>query len=796
MTRSSDNRCAHCRAPLAADAPHTSDAFCCSGCSAAHALLVDAGLHRYYDLGLTPGAPGELTPQAATWLPALLDEARARATSPDRVVLELDVQGLRCAACVWLFQELFKRAGGGHHLAVNPGLGRLRLTFDPATFPLERWLADLTRVGYRMGPPSRSGRVPSDDLGLRLGVTFAIAMNAMALSFATYLGLQPNDDAGLYTLFGWVELALSTLALAVAGPVFFRGAWLALRSRMLHLDVPIALGVAGAWVGSVVLFFSGHREQAYFDTLDIFLVLMLLGRWAQRRLLDSNRRLLLEDDGFEHARVKVVDARGHIEHRPLSALAANVRFLVAPGELVPVAADLAADPAGDSNGSADFDLAWITGESEPTRFTSDARPVPAGAHLVGRQAQLMVAREAFSASALHDLLIANKRADETGPAQDDPFWHRLTVAWVITVLAFAALTALVWWSVAPATALQYATAVLVVTCPCAIGLATPLAYELALLRLRRKGLLARRPGLLDRARRIRHVVFDKTGTLTWSELAVVAPDALRALPDAALHMLWQLTARSNHPKSRAIQRELPTFTLASETVVETPGLGLACGDYRLEGDGTSLVFRDAEHEFVRLTFRETLRPEARAEVDRLRATGVRVHIASGDTADKVMAIAGALGIPPEDAHAALDPEGKAALVTALGADCTLVLGDGVNDARAFEVALVAGTPAIDRPTLPARADFVLLGQGIGPIAELITLARTTRRVTVRNLVIASAYNALGLTAGVLGWLSPVVAAVAMPASSLIVIGLTLAAYRARRASPQASHQELVWTPST
>ncbi|MFO0750993.1 MAG: heavy metal translocating P-type ATPase metal-binding domain-containing protein [Myxococcota bacterium] len=809
---SSDTLCAHCRAPLPNGSAGGAEGFCCSGCRTARELLTKAGLDHYYVLATGQGTPGEAAPSETTWLPALLEAARMRTPTPDRLTLEVDVQGLHCAACVWVLQALFKRLPGAHHLLVNPGVGRLRLTIDPERFPLEGYLADIARVGYRSGPPCREGKVLSDGLGVRLGVTIAIAMNAMAISLATYLGLGPDDPDGLYGLFGWVNLGLSTAAMIIASPVFVKGAWHALRRKTLHLDVPIALGVVLAWVGSVGLFLGGRPDLAYFDTLDVFLALMLLGRWSQRRLLDTNRRMLLDDDGFGHARVKLLGGNGALSHRPLSELQVGSRFLVAPGELVPVMADL------EGASPVDCDLAWITGESEPVTFTPGARPIPAGAHLMASaaasppvgagSARVLVAREPFSASALHELL-ARTRGDEV---PTDSFWHHLTTAWVVAVVAFAAITAIAWWQSSPVMAWHYATAVLVVTCPCAIGLATPLAYELAHLRLRKAGLLPRRPGLLDRARKIRHVVFDKTGTLTLTELEVVDAPALARLGDAERDTLWQLTARSNHPKSRALQAALPAGILDLEReVVEVAGKGLvsrdASGDrardWALVSDGRDLVFSRGDTAIARIAFHEVLRPDARAEVARLTAAGLDVHIASGDANDRVDLVAAALDIPPERAHGGLSPERKAALVAELGAAETLVLGDGVNDALAFEAAALAGTPAIDRPTLPARADFVLVGRGLGPLAEMMALARRTRRITTRNLVIAAVYNLLGLSAGLAGWLSPVVASLAMPASSLLVIAVTV--WSATRSSPAGDHVRVhdplakeapVWMPST
>ncbi|MCC6622092.1 MAG: HAD family hydrolase [Deltaproteobacteria bacterium] len=791
--------CAHCRGPL--PAAEQGDAYCCGGCRSAHELLTRLGLERFYVLAehAEPGTPpsSDGAPSSMPWLPALVAAARAASPSLDRITLALDLQGLHCAACVWVIRALYDRQAGGLGFELNPGLGRLSITIDPARFELEAYLERLARVGYRAGPPTRGGRPASDGLGVRLGITIAIAMNAMAVSLATYLGLEPGDPDGLYDLFGWVNLALATAAMFVAAPVFIRGAWQALLQKTLHLDVPIALGVVLAYAGSVALFLGGQPELAYFDTLDTFLALMLLGRWAQRRFLDNNRRLLLDDDGFTHARVRLLDGAGAITFAPLAELAAGQRFLVAPGELVPVAADLEADRSS-------YDLAWITGESEPVTFRSgDTRAVPAGAHLAGRQAVVMIAREPFSASALHALL-AKSRGDDTTSAS--AFWHRLTVAWVVTVLAFAAVTAIVWAADGASVALRHATAVLVVTCPCAIGLATPLAYELAHLALRRKGLLPRRPGVLDRATGIRHVVFDKTGTLTLTSLELADPSVIDTVAPEARERLWQLTARSNHPKSRALQAALGAIgTLDARLVVtETPGRGLDGGGHRLVHDDkvNQLVYLGpGSVELARFAFHEVLRPDARAEVAALAALGVDVHIASGDAPDKVAAVAAALGIPPERAHAGLTPEAKAALVSALGPERTLVMGDGINDAVAFDRAALAGTPAVDRPTLPARADFVVLGQGLGPVAELVARARRTRVITTRNLVIAGAYNVLGLVAGLAGWLTPVVAAIAMPLSSLLVLALTLVGARAAlpRPTPVAALPEprsSAWMPST
>ncbi len=796
MAKNPTHICLHCRAAVPDSSPKSGESvFCCSGCRAAHALITEAGLTRYYDLQSGSGTPGELDHHPMGWLEPLIESARACSPDPHRITVTVDVQGLHCAGCVWLLQALFKRRPGAFHLDVNPGLGRLSATFDPDRLDLSAYLADLGQVGYRAGPPVRDPHAASDGLGLRLGVTFAIAMNAMALSLAGYFGLDPDDPGGLFNLFGWVNLGLAVAAFSVGAPVFIRGAVFALKRKTFHLDLPIAIGLVLAFTGSVALFFSGEPERAYFDTLDLFIALMLLGRWAQRRLLESNRRLLLEDDGFESARIKCVASDGTLEHRPLHAIKAGTRFLVAPGELLPVAARIS-----DNKGAADFSLAWVTGESDPVAHPQ-ASAIVAGAHLLGPAARIVEALEPFATSGLHDLL--RRPAPVTDDARPDAFWHRVTTAYVLVVLVAAAAACLAWLIKDPSRALDVTTAVLVVTCPCAIGLATPLAYELANNRLRKKGLHSRRPGLLDRARRIRTVIFDKTGTLTLGDLAVENPEALDALSNHDRDALSQMVQRSNHPKSKALAVAVPPAPLGDAHVEEVTGVGLTLREptriLRLEAtpDGRHLTFTEqrldtssAKHldhrEIARFTFREVMRSDARAEVRRLQSFGIAVHLASGDSADRADQVAADLGIPKAHVHARLTPTDKESLVRRLEAalpGSTLMLGDGVNDALAFEAASLAGTPAIDRPTLPARADFFLTTRGVGPISDLLLESARVRRITLRNLAIAFTYNAIGLTAALAGVLSPIVCAIAMPLSSLIVLALTIGSQRRETTCP-------------
>ena len=801
--------CPHCNSPTRQNAP--SAPYCCAGCQAAHALVRAAGLERFYELrgaerlaAVGGRQKGEVRAPRHWLLPL---GAQAELGRGEVVRLVLDLQGLQCIACVWLLERLFARQPGAVRLTINTGVGRMELCYRRGSSAVESFLDDAEALGYRAGPPRKQSDAPLDDLVLRLGLCAALAMNAMIFSFSQYFGLAVESDGLLFRLFAVGSLILASLCVLLGGTIFFRSAIAALRRGVLHMDVPIALGIALSYLGSVWSFFFASGRAAYFDTLCIFITLMLLGRLLQQRLASHHRRILLSDDGVDGLLVRALDQDSQLQLVPAAAIKPGQVLLCAPGELVPVRAELL-EPR------ADFSLSWISGESEPAVFQK-GQCVPAGAHNQSRQAVRVCAREAFSASALYQLLAASP-AQESGkaePARHRDFWHILSRTYVLGVLALAALGFLLWLPHDPVRALEVTVAILVVTCPCALGVATPLAYELVQVRLRRRGLFVRHASFLDRALRVRKVLFDKTGTLTLGELTLAAPEQLNQLPAAARAALYQMVARSNHPASQALLRALTTSFGAGRpaldpalAVTEEPGQGLTLchGDheYRLGRRGfvlgsaesepaaeVSVLFgRDGER-LAQYCFVEDLCPDARTEVEQLQRAGLEVWMLSGDTSQKVADSARRLGLDNEHAYGSLSPKDKARRVRLLdgGEGDTLMIGDGINDALAFAAAACTGTPAVDRPTLPARADFYFLGVGLGPIALALALARKTHAVIRRNLGLAALYNAvvLGLSFG--GLMTPLRCAIAMPLSSLLILLATVHSLReppAQREAPE------------
>ncbi len=776
-----DARCAHCGGVI--DDPKLAP-YCCDGCGAVAALLRDEGLERYYDLrggdSVAPSRSAE-APKDLAWIEPI--EARIQsAKGIERVAL--DLQGIQCSACVWLLEELFRRAEGALRIELNPGLGHVSMLVQKS-FDLRGYVMTAGRLGYRFGLPAKSGdsALPRrSGLVARLGVCVALAMNAMIFALPLYLGLSEGPT---YVAFRWITFGLSTASVLVGGTVFFRSAWTALRKGILHLDVPIALGIIAAYSGSALHHLKGVDGAAYFDTVAVFIALMLFGRWMQERAIERNRQMLLADDGVEKLPARRINADS-VEIIECRALKQGDRVLVAPGEPVLVDAVLR-----DLDASVSLD--WIQGESAP-RPVLQGEMVPAGAFNAGSRAMTLEVSTDFAASPLRALL-GNAVRDDL--ARSTPWWQTLARWYVIGVLTLATAGLAGWWYFAGLSrALEVVTAVLVVTCPCAFGLAAPMGYEIAQSGLRRVGLFVRTAGFLDRATKVRRVVFDKTGTVTTGALEVTDVAPIEALDDSGRNILFNLVARSSHPRATAVRRALEKRAKSvgessvfdgKLDVVEHVGKGL---EVRLL-DGTHyqlgsvdwvlgaerakqspegvLVFAKDNVVLSEVNTDEVLRPDAKREVAALEAEGYEVWLLSGDAPLRVKRTACALGIAEERAVGGCTPEDKAKWVEAHDRGDTLVVGDGVNDAPAVSRAFCAGTPAIDRPFLPARTDFYFTTAGLHPVRAALKTARMLARTNARNLTAALAYNVLVVALALAGGMSPLLCAVIMPASTLVFL---------------------------
>ena len=494
---------------------------------------------------------------------------------------------------------------------------------------------------------------------------------------------------------------------------------------------------------------------------------------------------------------------------------------VARGELFPVDVDLPPETG------AQVALDWITGESRPVMVAPGGR-VQAGAFLVGTRAVTGRAVTDYCHSTLAPLLTGvtgNGAADAGADTSAGSFWQRVSKSWVSGVLAAAGLGFFVWLPQGGARAMEVAVSLLVVTCPCAIGVAWPLASEFARSRMRQKGFFTRRGHVLDRLHRIRHLVFDKTGTLTLGGLSLRRPEQLSALKPETRSALGALVAPSGHPVAVGIDQalgrtrlegglsEVPRSGGGGESAREVPGRGLELtrgdGVWRLgqpawalsgappapgakpRADQESVSTDDIEapralltkdgHQVAAFDFDEPLRPGVQSDIQTLVGAGYSIRILSGDAPGRVAAVCERLALSQDVGQGNLRPVDKAASVSrGEAAEMTMMLGDGVNDALAFDKVGLAGTVAIDRPVLPGRSDFFLVGDGLQGVVAALVESHHLLRVRRWLLGFAIAYNVLAVGVCFLGWMTPLRAAVSMPLSSLVVVSATVWAMRRPR----------------
>ncbi len=758
--------------------------FCCAGCSYVYRLVHEHGLAGYYRIkdDVTPPADAAVfQTRDFSWLDAAQHEAEQTA-GPRPPELTLDVQGISCAGCVWLIERVFLQQPGARDIQANAQLGQMRLRWIPGEFSAAGFARKLQAFGYLAGPAGAiSTEGESRGLLRRVGLCAAFAMNIMLFAFPAYFGMAPSFEyAPLFRLLAFV---FGTLSFLVGGMYFVGRALRALREGAMHIDLPISIGILGAYLGSLYGWLAGEERFVYFDFVGTFIFLMLVGRWAQVVAVERNQRQLLRQQP-KPRRVRLA-AGGEL---PPEQLHAWMGFCLVAGQTVPVEARL-------STAEAVFSLASINGEAEPRAFRAGQR-VPAGAISVGRGEIQLTALQAWPESLLAQLLQPAERTDAR-----HLFLEKIIRGYLLGILVVAVLAGAGWW-LASRDALRtwsVVTAVLIVSCPCAIGLAFPLADEMATVALRRRGVFVRAGDLWARLGRVRKLVFDKTGTLTLETPVLQNPEALQSLDDAARSALLALVRDNPHPVSQCLLENMlaagPGEPLAGD-VRETVGYGVELGPWSLGRPGwrasapekchpmgdtspaaPAVEFASDGTVLARFRFTDTARPDARTELAALAGHGFETYILSGDSRVKVATLAAELGLPPHCAHGDLSPGAKAAWLETHGADDTLMLGDGANDSLAFDRALCRGTPVIHRGVLEQKADFYYLGRGIGGLRALFRVNAVRHRTQTAILIFSVAYNVLAVGLAVAGRMNPLVAAVLMPVNSLLTLALVTGGMR-------------------
>ncbi|MCC7258442.1 MAG: heavy metal translocating P-type ATPase [Gammaproteobacteria bacterium] len=763
-------------------------ALCSEACETVARRIRDDGLGDFYRFRSAPAAPaigaGSGTRWAAYDREVLQREFVTEQPDGSREA-QLLVQGVRCAACAWLIERAMTAVPGVREIAVDPLTTRTRLHWDPRVARLGELLARMAALGYEPGACTAEegdrAALAERRAGLRRLIVAGFGMSqVMTYATAMYVGAMQDVDSGIGEFLRLVSMLVATPVVFYAGAPFFAGAWRGLRSRRPGMDLPVALAIAASYAASVWHTFRGSGE-VYFDSAVMFVFFLSCARFLE---MSGRHRALGLTGALAHhlPRLATRLGDGGPELVGVTELAPGDRVLVAPGQSVPVDGRL-------ESAAARFDEALLTGESRPVRRLAGDAVVAGSINLL--EAATVRVERVGAATVLAQIgrLITVARAER-------PHLVEVTdrvAGWFVTgVLLLAAMVGAAWLTIDASRAFEVVLAVLVVTCPCALALATPAAFTVGMSALARRGVLLRRAGALEALSRATDLVFDKTGTLTEHSAGIrqVVPlagiDAPRCLALAAA-----LESRSEHPLARAFPPPDPSLTVVD--VVAVPGLGIegrvAGVRLRLGTPGfaagpaapdapspaaaadsaTQSVWLGGESGLLaRFDIAEQVRPGVAGDLAALRAAGLDLAIASGDQEGPVRAVARQLGIT--DWHARLQPAGKLALVRAMQREGRVVgmVGDGINDSPVLAGADVAIAIGSGTSLAHHAADCLLIGAGLEALPTAVAQARRTMRIVRQNLWWAVAYNVLAVPLAATGVLAPWLAALGMSASSLLV----------------------------
>lgn len=719
--------------------------------------------------------------------------SRPDAQSKNSWESNLLIEGMHCAACAITIEEALLRVPGVIEADVSAGSHRARVVWSSDSAQPSVWMGAIQQAGYRAVPANdafaRERRRNEARKALwRLAVAGLCMMQVMMYAYPAYVAAPGDLTREMEQLLRWASWVLSLPVILFSCGPFFGNALRDVLQRRVSMDLPVALGMAITFAVSSAGTFDprgifGH--EVYFDSLTMFVFFLLSGRWLELRLRDRTAGALEALMNRLPDSVARQEPDGSYQRVPVRRLQAGDRIRILPGETFPADGLI-------MQGDTMVDEALLTGESRPVA-RGVGSGVIAGSHNLSNPVQVQVEHTAEQ-TRFSQIVALMKSASMTKPPLAQVA-DRIAKPFLIAVLLAAAISCAVWWEQDPARALMVAVSVLVVTCPCALSLATPAAMLAAAGALARRGVLVRRLDAFESAVDIDTVLFDKTGTLT-RDAMVLASTAVRDGVSVAqvLAMAATLAQHSLHPVSKALyavwqKGHLPLWITAG--VQEVAGGGLSgrawsgdaaqsvrqlrlgsahfCG---LPDDGADTLrshLCDGQGWLATFEFREDVRPDARTALASLKSAGMVLHLLSGDSPEATARVAAEVGIGEFTGHCSPQDKLEFLRATQQRGGKVAVVGDGLNDGPVLAAAHVSFAFGRAVPLAQAQADFVVLGEQLAAVATTFLVARRTLKVVRQNLCWAGLYNAVCVPLAVLGWLPAWLAGLGMATSSLLVV---------------------------
>ncbi|MER9408231.1 cation-translocating P-type ATPase [Mesorhizobium caraganae] len=725
-----------------------------------------------------PGAEVALDLVSATSVLPSSQEVRlaSRSLGDDLHQTDLSVPTVHCGACIQTIETALGKLGHVEAARVNLSTKRVSVRWRGDEAP--PLVAVLGRLGYQAhlfeAEIDAKDKMLSELIRAVAVAGFA-AGNIMLLSVSVWSGAE----GATRDLFHWVSALIAIPALAFAGGIFFKSAWNALRHGHMNMDVPIAVGVSLAYAMSLYETIT-HGDHAYFDASVSLLFFLLIGRTLDHVMRERARTAVKSLSQLAARGAMVLRGDGARDYLPVGEIEPGMLLLIAAGERIPVDGKIA-------RGTSDVDCSLVSGESTPSSVAPEDTVQAGVLNLTG---PLTIEATAAAKDSFLAEMVRLMEAAEGGRARYRRIADRVSALYA-PVVHLTALATFLGWMAATGDwhrAMTIAIAVLIITCPCALGLAVPIVQVVAARRLFENGIMVKDGSAMERLATIDTAVFDKTGTLTLGQPRLVNTSSI---DPAMLAIAADLAAHSRHPYSKAIAG----FALSSSqhkfgAVTEHPGFGIeataAGSTWRLGRRGwagwKARTGGEGKHGYggtvltkngmivASFVFEDALRLDTRAAIDQLRNAGMCVEMLSGDTAKACAEIADVLGV--DDFVPCLLPSGKVERIETLARDGhkVLMVGDGLNDTPALSAAHVSIAPATAADIGRNAADFVFLRESLLAIPLALDVSRKAGSLIRQNITIAIVYNAVAVPIAILGHVTPLIAAVAMSASSLLVIG--------------------------
>ena len=811
-----DTDCYHCGEPLPAGPAIVArlqgadQAMCCIGCKAVAEFIDSSGLTAFYEYRDAPDADLKLTPTDTKWDHYDSGQLQNRYVHVENGLAEatVDIGGMYCTACVWLFDNGLKQLEGIESASVNPATRRAVIRWYADTLKFSELLNAISRIGFKPSPVGAGQAADGKDDEYRralkrLIVAAAAGMQVMMFAVALYAGDFFGIEGNIEAFLRFISLLVTLPIVLYSARPFFAGAWRGLRAKSPGMDLPVSIAITAAFVASTFATLT-NQGDIYFDSVAMFVFFL-----SATRFLEMRARHRSDDHSLALARLLpdiAIRIRGaSTETVALDQVNPDDVLSIRPGDVVPVDGEIL-------SGNLFIDESMLTGESMPVRREKGEMLFAGGVVREGNATVRVTRTGASTSLAEIGRMLERAKADRPPIAL---LADRIASWFVVAVLTVTSLAATTWYFVEPGRAFEVALATLVVTCPCALALATPAAIAAATARLSRSGFLLVRSRILDVLTHARTIVFDKTGTLTEGRPTVVRTQKLsdEGFDTAELLALAaSIETASEHVLARAFAAHYSAGKFEPRDIRVVPGCGVEAtlddqryriGSWRFvagsndaeadrptgDDDHTEVYLGDRTGMLACFSIGDQLREDAARAIDALRECGFRPIIASGDRAPVVRSIAGRLGI--DDWHAGLSPAGKLDLIHGLRdkGEKIVMVGDGINDAPVLAAA--DASIALDAGTALARAsaDAVSLGRRLGAIVIAARIAMDTRRIIRQNIAWAIVYNVTAVPLAVGGFLAPWMAAIGMSVSSFVVVINALRLHRAQAQDRMTSIQD-------